>query len=75
MPEAQEEQRTKLVHDIWKMLEDLQVMLDISHYNALLRVYLDNEHKFDCMGFLKMLEEKNIEPNRVMLHLIFLSII
>lgn len=41
------------------------IPLDISHYNALLRVYLENEHKFSPTEFLSMLEQNGIEPNRV----------
>lgn len=39
--------------------------MDISHYNALLRVYLENEHPFSPTDFLSDLEAKGIEPNRV----------
>lgn len=39
--------------------------MDISHYNALLRVYLENEHKFSPAEFLQDLEKKGVEPNRV----------
>lgn len=38
--------------------------MDISHYNALLRVYLENEHPFSPTEFLTDLESKGIEPNR-----------
>jgi len=39
--------------------------MDISHFNALLRVYLENEHPFSPTEFLANLEHKGIEPNRV----------
>uniref|UniRef100_A0A1B0GLS0 Pentacotripeptide-repeat region of PRORP domain-containing protein n=1 Tax=Lutzomyia longipalpis TaxID=7200 RepID=A0A1B0GLS0_LUTLO len=39
--------------------------MDISHYNALLRVYLENEHPFSPTEFLSDLEAKGVEPNRV----------
>ncbi|KAI4463370.1 hypothetical protein MML48_4g00006397 [Holotrichia oblita] len=39
--------------------------MDISHYNALLRVYLENEHEFSPTEFLAELESKGIDPNRV----------
>lgn len=41
------------------------VLLDVSHYNALLKVYLENEHKFSPTEFLAKLEKKGVEPNRV----------
>jgi leucine-rich PPR motif-containing protein len=39
--------------------------MDISHYNALLRVYLENEHQFSPNEFLTDLQHKGVEPNRV----------
>ena len=38
---------------------------DVSHYNALLKVYLQNEHKFSPTDFLAKMEKENIQPNRV----------
>ena len=54
-----------MAKNIWNMLENFGVPLDISHYNALLRVYVENEHSFNPLKFLDMLEGKNIQPNRV----------
>lgn len=77
VPEEPPNSRTKLVQEIWKMLQGFGVPLDISHYNALLRVYLENEHSFNPMKFLQNLEEQNITPNRVtfifmnLLHFLF----
>lgn len=65
VPEEPPISRTKLVEEVWKMFEGFGVPLDISHYNALLRVYLENEHSFDPMKFLHLLEGKEIQPNRV----------
>jgi leucine-rich PPR motif-containing protein, mitochondrial len=65
VPEEVPETRTALVQEIWKTLNALKVPMDISHYNALLRVYLENEHPFKPTQFLASLEEKGIEPNRV----------
>ena len=39
--------------------------MDISHYNALLRVYLENEHPFSPSEFLSYLRARGVEPNRV----------
>lgn len=61
MPEV----RTKLVQEIWNTLNKLNISIDISHYNALLRVYLENEHPFSPTDILSELEDKGIEPNRV----------
>ena len=65
VPEEPPNSRTKLVEDVWKMFEGFGVPLDVSHYNALLRVYLENEHSFDPMKFIQILEGKSIQPNRV----------
>lgn len=65
VPEELPETRTKLVQEIWNTLNKLNVPMDISHYNALLRVYLENEHSFSPAEFLTELESKGIEPNRV----------
>lgn len=43
----------------------LGILLDISHHNALLRVYLENAHPFVPTKFLSGLEQRGIEPNRV----------
>lgn len=64
VPEELPEFRTTLVQDIWNTLGKLNVSMDISHYNALLRVYLENEHPFSPTEFLADLESKGIEPNR-----------
>lgn len=42
-----------------------EIPMDISHYNALLRVYLENEHDFSPAEFLQELDKKGVEPNRV----------
>lgn len=41
------------------------MQLDISHYNALLKVYLENKTDFLPFEFLKELEASNLRPNRV----------
>ncbi|KAK7057041.1 hypothetical protein SK128_001374 [Halocaridina rubra] len=65
VPEELPEVRNKLVQEIWDTLLKFNIPLDISHYNALLKVYLENEHKFSPSEFLAALEKSGIEPNRV----------
>lgn len=65
VPDELPEIRTRLVQEIWNTLNKLNVPMDISHYNALLRVYLENEHNFLPTEFLSELESKGLEPNRV----------
>lgn len=43
----------------------LGVPLDISHYNTLLKVYLENGYQFSPTEFLENLEKQGIAPNRV----------
>ena len=38
---------------------------DVSHYNALLKVYLQNEFKFTPTDFLAKMEAAKVQPNRV----------
>ncbi|XP_044519217.1 leucine-rich PPR motif-containing protein, mitochondrial [Gracilinanus agilis] len=65
LPELRRSERTEFVHSIWNKLQQLGVTYDISHYNALLKVYLQNQHKFSPTDFLAKMEEANIQPNRV----------
>ena len=46
-------------------LSFLGAMYDASHYNALLKVYLQNEFKFSPTDFLAKMEAANVLPNRV----------
>uniref|UniRef100_A0A8D0GIQ4 Leucine rich pentatricopeptide repeat containing n=1 Tax=Sphenodon punctatus TaxID=8508 RepID=A0A8D0GIQ4_SPHPU len=50
---------------MWDKLQQLGAVYDISHYNALLKVYLQNEHKFSPTDFLAKMENDNVQPNRV----------
>lgn len=43
----------------------LGVTLDISHYNALLRVFVENEHQFVPTDILAEIKNKGLEPNRI----------
>ncbi|XP_068183613.1 leucine-rich PPR motif-containing protein, mitochondrial [Antennarius striatus] len=57
--------RTSLAHKIWDKMKELGVQYDVSHYNALLKVYIQNEFKFSPTDFLAKMEADNICPNRV----------
>ncbi|XP_034857554.1 leucine-rich PPR motif-containing protein, mitochondrial [Mirounga leonina] len=65
LPELQLSERTDFAHRIWDKLQKLGTVYDVSHYNALLKVYLQNEYKFSPTDFLAKMEEANIQPNRV----------
>lgn len=53
-----------LVQQIWQTLTNLKIPMDVSHFNALLRVYLESEHTFSPTEFLSDLESNGVEPNR-----------
>ncbi|XP_042312254.1 leucine-rich PPR motif-containing protein, mitochondrial isoform X2 [Sceloporus undulatus] len=65
LPELRPNERTELAHTMWTRLKELGVVYDASHYNALLKVYLQNEHNFSPTEFLTTMEEANVQPNRV----------
>ncbi|XP_051868901.1 leucine-rich PPR motif-containing protein, mitochondrial [Pristis pectinata] len=65
LPEMHLPERTELAHRIWDKLQELGAAYDVSHYNALLKVYLQNEHKFSPTDFLEKMESANVQPNRV----------
>ncbi|XP_009868744.1 PREDICTED: leucine-rich PPR motif-containing protein, mitochondrial [Apaloderma vittatum] len=65
LPEILSPERTELAHMIWDKMKELGAVYDTSHYNALLKVYLQNEHKFSPTEFLARMEEANVQPNRV----------
>ncbi|XP_049456394.1 leucine-rich PPR motif-containing protein, mitochondrial [Epinephelus fuscoguttatus] len=65
LPEVPLEERTELAHRIWEKLQELGALYDVSHYNALLKVYLQNEFKFSPTDFLAKMEAANVQPNRV----------
>ncbi|OWR46509.1 hypothetical protein KGM_200493 [Danaus plexippus plexippus] len=65
VPEELPQQRTLLVQKIWNVLTERGIPMDVSHYNALLRVYIENEHPFSPAQFLDEMEKKGLQPNRV----------
>uniref|UniRef100_A0A8U7M9V6 Leucine rich pentatricopeptide repeat containing n=1 Tax=Corvus moneduloides TaxID=1196302 RepID=A0A8U7M9V6_CORMO len=68
LPEVLSPERTELAHMIWDKMKELGTLgavYDTSHYNALLKVYIQNEHKFSPTEFLARMEEANVQPNRV----------
>ncbi|XP_067844873.1 leucine-rich PPR motif-containing protein, mitochondrial [Heptranchias perlo] len=65
LPEIQLPERTNLAHRIWDKLQELGAAYDVSHYNALLKVYLQNEHTFSPTDFLAKMESADVQPNRV----------
>lgn len=56
--------RNDLVKQIFETLSNTS-KLDISHYNSLIQVYIDNEYDFNPLDILSQIQSKGIEPNRV----------
>lgn len=63
MVEEKPETRTRLVQTLWKLLQPREV-IDISHYNALLGVYVENEHPFSVDEILADISSRGLTPNR-----------
>ncbi|XP_053214443.1 leucine-rich PPR motif-containing protein, mitochondrial-like [Panonychus citri] len=66
--ESTKEDRNRLIDTVWSLLESKSAPLDISHYNALLNVYIDNEYSIDPSKFLELMSQRGIKPNRVTYH-------
>lgn len=58
-------ERNALFDRLWSDLEAKKVRLDVSHYNAVLKVYLDNSREFEPAEFLALMESNGVVPNRV----------
>ena len=43
----------------------LGIPFDVSHYNVLLSVYLQNHHSFSPLEILEDMKSNGIEPNQV----------
>ncbi|KAF7988527.1 hypothetical protein HCN44_001100 [Aphidius gifuensis] len=55
----------ELVNEVWSTLEKLKVPLDVSHYNALLNVYLEKNYKFSPNNFMNTMMNNGVDLNRV----------
>ena len=59
-------QRQKIADEIWGIMQaDTSFKMDVSHYNTLLRVYLDNAKDFSPQDILTELASNDLAPNRV----------
>lgn len=58
------ENRKNLCQTLFETLSEV-ADLDISHYNQLLRVFVENEFDFDAINFLERMQTKGVDPNRV----------
>ena len=60
MPEL----RSGMVSKIWALLEDKKIPLTTVHYNALLRVHLENGHKFKPEQVLEDMRKHGAAPDK-----------
>ncbi|GAB6020657.1 hypothetical protein CHUAL_003327 [Chamberlinius hualienensis] len=65
LPDELPENRNKLLTTVLEDIKSLGIPLDVSHYNAILKVYLENEHTFSPTEFISEMDSKKVEPNRV----------
>jgi len=59
------ENRTKLLERYLAIIKKSGVQLEISHYNAILRVHLENQKEVSAPEFVADMEAADIAPNRV----------
>ncbi|KAG8584242.1 hypothetical protein GDO81_008748, partial [Engystomops pustulosus] len=64
MPEVPLLERTETVNNIWNKLKELGVEFNVTHYNTLLDIYIQNEHIFSPTEFLANMEAANVEPDQ-----------
>merc|ERR1712106_865520 len=56
--------RGELVSKIWGLIESKNIHISAMHYNALLRVHLENNHHFCPEKVLEDMKEKSVEPDK-----------
>lgn len=64
IPEELPAVRVAKLKEIWDLINNLSIPLNISHYNALLRAYLENEYEFSPSEILAYIETKGLAPDR-----------
>lgn len=58
------EERTKLLVKLWMLLQSSAVDLGISHYDALLKAYANNNFAIEPEQFLADIKAKGLTPTR-----------
>jgi len=56
--------RGELVSKIWGLIESKNIHISAMHYNALLRVHLENNHHFCPEKVLEDMKEKSVDPDK-----------
>ena len=57
--------RQKLLEEFFAKCQEVKVKMDISHYNAILKAYLENDHDFSPTEILSQVTNAGLRPNRV----------
>ncbi|KAL2738561.1 hypothetical protein V1477_011920 [Vespula maculifrons] len=58
-----EEQRIKFINTFWKLCNIYNVPMNVSLYNMLLQLYVQNKYKFSPLEILSDMKKRSIEPN------------
>ena len=56
--------RSALVSSIWFMLLEKKLPITVVHFNALLRVHLENKHRFNPDSILEEMKTHQVEPDK-----------
>lgn len=64
MPWETPAKRNELTQKLWARFRELNIALDINHYNALLKNQLDNESDIDPAEILKEIIGCDLSPTR-----------
>merc|ERR1719309_1765188 len=64
LDQEQPSARTSLASNIWELMEKKGITISVVHYNALLRVHLENGHKFEPDQVLAEMNRDGITPDK-----------
>ncbi|XP_035728267.1 leucine-rich PPR motif-containing protein, mitochondrial-like isoform X2 [Vespa mandarinia] len=60
-----QEQRIKFANTLWKLCNIYNVPMNVTLYNALLQVYIENNYTFSPLNILSDMKKQSIQPNKV----------
>ena len=64
LDQEQPSSRSSLVSTIWSLLEKKGITVTVVHYNALLRVHLENSHQFQPEEVLQDMKTAGVSPDK-----------
>jgi pentatricopeptide repeat protein len=67
------DRRVGLALSFWKSFTDNGIDLDVTHFNALLTAYVENDHKFAPLELVEEMRQKEINPNAATFQLLLKS--